>query len=146
MRPMKGFRWIGLLGLLCVMGFLLALHWNPLESEKNRALSLNPNEYQRLDDTSVGLSASTSQTVSKEKIISLISRGEKSDIEWTSRTPAAKRVRRIFPDPIFLTENPVLKKGDILEIAPFDDAIFSAKINGRSRNQSSLKTLPTSTK
>ncbi len=72
--------------------------------------------------------------------VPLISGGEKTDISWTSRTPAAKRVRRIFPDlpaPLDgsvatggkLPDEPVLKAGDMIRLALFDDAVFDAKIS-----------------
>lgn len=52
---------------------------------------------------------------------------------WTSRTPAAKRVRRIFPDPSWMTPDPVLKVGDRITLALFDDAVFDADISNVTR-------------
>jgi len=63
------------------------------------------------------------------KLIPLISGGEYTDVPWTSRTPAAKRVRRIFPDPNLLTARPVLNVGDSIQLALFEDAIFEAIIS-----------------
>jgi len=62
------------------------------------------------------------------KLVSLIVTGEESDVEWTSRTPAARRVRRITPDPALLSLDPVLQPGDLLELALFEDAVLSVKI------------------
>ncbi len=65
--------------------------------------------------------------------IPLISSGEKTDIHWTSRTPAAKRVRRIFPDLGKLPDDPVLKVGDFIQLALFEDVVFDAKISNVTR-------------
>ena len=61
--------------------------------------------------------------------IPLIAGAEKTDVPWTSRTPAAKRVRRIFPDPEMMLDKPVLKAGELIRLALFDDAVFDAKIS-----------------
>lgn len=58
----------------------------------------------------------------------LISRSEETDVVWTSQTPAAKRVRRIFPDTGWMTPDPVLKAGDVITLELFDDAVFEAEI------------------
>jgi hypothetical protein len=58
----------------------------------------------------------------------LISRSEDADAEWTSRTPAAKRVRKIFPDTKWMSPVPTLKAGDGVVLALFDDAVFEAKV------------------
>ncbi len=60
---------------------------------------------------------------------SLIVSAEENDVEWTSRTPAARRVRRITPDPSLLSPNPVLQKGDMVELALFEDAVLSLEIS-----------------
>ncbi|MFA7256119.1 MAG: M12 family metallo-peptidase [Kiritimatiellales bacterium] len=65
--------------------------------------------------------------------VALIRGGEETDVQWTSRTPAAKRVRKIFPDPSWMTPDPVLKAGDRIELVLFDDAIFDAQISNVTR-------------
>lgn len=65
--------------------------------------------------------------------VALIRGSEATDIPWTSRTPAAKRVRKIFPDPAWMTPDPVLKTGDRIELALFEDAIFDARISNVTR-------------
>lgn len=65
--------------------------------------------------------------------IPLISGSEETDVPWTSRTPAAKRVRRILPDPNMMTSDPVLKAGDSIQLALFPDAVFDAKISNVTR-------------
>ncbi len=75
------------------------------------------------------LSASPVATVKK----SLITGGAATDIPWTSRTPAALRVRRISPDEKMMAPEPVLTKGDFIELALFDDAILEAEISNVTR-------------
>ena len=58
----------------------------------------------------------------------LISGSEPTDEPWISRSPAARRVRRIFPDTSWMTPEPTLKAGDQITLSLFDDAIFDAKI------------------
>ena len=65
--------------------------------------------------------------------VPLIIGAEQTDVPWTSRTPAAKRVRRIFPDLGKLTENPVFKAGDAIRLTLFDDAVFDATISNVTR-------------
>lgn len=52
---------------------------------------------------------------------------------WESRSPAAKRVQKIVPDPAWMTSDPVLKPGDFIELALFDDAVFPARISNVTR-------------
>jgi hypothetical protein len=68
-----------------------------------------------------------------EKRISLISRSEETNVPWVSTTPAAKRVRKIFPDTSWMTPDPVLKAGDVITLSLFDDAVFDAKIGNVTR-------------
>jgi len=65
---------------------------------------------------------------SGREVFPLMAAGKETDVEWTSRTPAARRVRRIFPDPALLVPEPVLQKGDVVELALFEDTVFSAEI------------------
>lgn len=65
--------------------------------------------------------------------ISLFTGGEPADVPWTSRTPAALRVRRIFPDAKMMAPEPVLRKGDHIELALFDDAVLDAEISNVTR-------------
>lgn len=60
--------------------------------------------------------------------VCLISGGEAADALWTSRTPAAKRARKILIDPAWMTPDPVLKAGDRIVLALFDDVEFEAEI------------------
>lgn len=60
--------------------------------------------------------------------IALVSGGKPAGFEWTDRNPAAKRVRKIVPDPAWMTSSPTLKAGDVIELALFDDAVFKAKV------------------
>jgi len=69
----------------------------------------------------------------EQNVFSLMTGGQASDIGWASRTPAAKRVRCIFPDPSLLTFEPVLQKGNVIELALFEDAVFSAEISSMTR-------------
>lgn len=61
--------------------------------------------------------------------IVLISGSENADIQWTDRNPAARRVSKIFPDLDWMTPEPVLKAGDAITLALFDDAVFEAKLS-----------------
>jgi len=65
--------------------------------------------------------------------IPLFTGGEPADVPWTSRTPAALRVRRIFPDAKMMAPEPVLKTGDHIELALFDDAVLDAEISNVTR-------------
>jgi uncharacterized repeat protein (TIGR02543 family) len=65
--------------------------------------------------------------------IPLITGGAENDVSWISRTPAARRVRRIFPDEKLMSPEPVLKKGDRIELALFDDAVLDAEISNVTR-------------
>jgi hypothetical protein len=62
--------------------------------------------------------------------VALITGGEATDVPWTSKTPAAHRVRRIFPNSSLMASRSSLKKGDHLTFALFDDAVFEAQIEG----------------
>jgi len=64
---------------------------------------------------------------------SLITGGAATDIPWTNRTPAALRVRRIFPDEKLMAPEPVLAKGDSIELALFDNAVLDAEISSVTR-------------
>ena len=59
----------------------------------------------------------------------LIANSEDADIQWTDRSPAARRVRKIFPDLDWMTPEPVLKAGDAITLTLFDDAVFEAKLS-----------------
>lgn len=50
-------------------------------------------------------------------------------ILWESRSPAAVRAQLITPDPAWMTPEPVLKTGELIELALFDDVFFSARIS-----------------
>ncbi|MCC7300066.1 MAG: hypothetical protein IT583_03190 [Verrucomicrobia bacterium] len=63
----------------------------------------------------------------------LIRGGEVADVLWTGRTPAAKRARKIFPDPAWMTPEPILKVGDRITMALFDNAVFEAEISNVTR-------------
>ncbi len=65
--------------------------------------------------------------------IALISGGEPANVPWTGNSPAAKRVRRIVPDPAWMTSDPVLEEGDLITLALFDDAVFAAAISDVTR-------------
>jgi len=80
------------------------------------------------------LSIDDSQTLASmpenvREVVPLIISGEKNDAEWTRRTPAAKRVRKIIPDPSLMTAEPVLGQGDVVELALFEDMVISAEIS-----------------
>jgi len=107
---MKWRRFIVAAGAVCLLGFLIwALLPEPKESES--------------------LSLTSSETVKEESVpVALISGSEPTDVPWTSRSPAARRVRRIFPDLSWMTAAPVLKAGDVITLALFDDAVFEGRI------------------
>ena len=63
----------------------------------------------------------------------LISSSEEVDILWVGRTPAAKRVCKIVPDPVWMTSDPILTVGDVITLALFDDAVFDAEISNVTR-------------
>lgn len=54
--------------------------------------------------------------------------GEEADGAWAG-TPAAKRVRKLLVDRAWMTPNPTLVVGDLITLALFDDAVFSARIS-----------------
>ena len=54
---------------------------------------------------------------------------EETDVTWSSHTSAACRVHRVFPDPALMTSEPVLQKGEKLQLALFDDVVFSTEIS-----------------
>ncbi len=112
---MKWQRFILAAGVVCLLGFLIwALFPEAKESESPPLAS--------------------SQTVEEEAVpIALISGSEPTDVPWASRSPAARRVRRIFPDPSWMTADPVLKAGDVITLALFDDAVFEAKLSNVTR-------------
>ncbi len=70
---------------------------------------------------------------SRPEKIPLITGGAASDILWTDRTPAALRVRRIFPDEKLMASEPVLKVGDHITLALFDDAVLDAEVSNVTR-------------
>jgi hypothetical protein len=61
--------------------------------------------------------------------LSLLSGGGSTDVPWTGKSPAAKRARRVNPDPVWMTTDPVLKEGDRITLALFEDAVFDATIS-----------------
>jgi hypothetical protein len=116
----KNFKTVLLILAVCAVGFLLLRR------------SAAPQEKAASATVASGLfPAGTEACLSKS--IPLIRGGEAADIPWTSRTPAAKRVRKIFPDLTWMTPEPVLKAGDHIELALFDDAIFEAEISNVTR-------------
>ena len=117
---MKNFKTVLLILAVCAVGFLLLRR------------SAAPQEKAASATVASGLfPAGTEARLSKS--IPLIRGGEATDIPWTSRTPAAKRVRKIFPDLAWMTPEPVLKAGDHIELALFDDAVFKAEISNVTR-------------
>lgn len=75
------------------------------------------------------LAETTEESTVEPELVPLFLSSEKTDFKWTSRTPAARRVRRVFPDPALMSSEPVLQKGEKLELALFDDAVFSTEIS-----------------
>lgn len=70
---------------------------------------------------------------SEDSAAELISGSENADIQWTDRNPAAKRVRKIYPNPEWMTPEPVLKAGGVITLALFEDAVFEAKLSDVTR-------------
>ncbi len=101
-------------------------HQNPVEES---SLLSDYQGFSPLDSESKNVPVMTTRPSGGKETISLISSGEETDFKWTSRTPAAKRVRLITPDSKWLNAKPRLKTGDTIELALFDDAVFSAKIS-----------------
>ncbi len=60
---------------------------------------------------------------------SLFKGGRSTLFEWIRTTPAARRIREVFPDPDLMSPVPVLQQGELLELALFEDAVFSAVIS-----------------
>ncbi len=117
---MKNFKTVLLILAVCAVGFLLLRR------------SAAPQEKAASETVASGvLPAGTGDGISES--IPLICGGEATDIPWTSRTPAAKRVRKIFPDLAWMTPEPVLKAGDHIELALFNDAVFKAEISNVTR-------------
>jgi len=78
---------------------------------------------------SESLLLTSSGTVEDEPVpVALISGSEPTNVPWTSRAPAGRRVHRIFPDLSWMTADPVLKAGDIITLALFDDAVFEGRL------------------
>lgn len=120
LRPVKNFKTVLLILAVCVVGFLLLRR------------SAAPQEKAASATVASGLfPAGTEACLSKS--IPLIRGGAAADIPWTSRTPAAKRVRKIFPDLAWMIPETVLKAGDHIELALFDDAVFKAEISNVTR-------------
>jgi hypothetical protein len=63
----------------------------------------------------------------------LIAGATDEPVEWSGRNPAAKRARKISPDESWMTGEPVLKAGDLIELTLFDDAVFEAEIRNVTR-------------
>jgi len=117
-----------LLGLFLFVAVERPAHLSPQNSREIRAVLSEDQVSPLINPDPQSMLAMTAMSPVEPPVISLISGGEETDFEWTSRTPAAKRVRRTFPDPQLLTAEPVLEKGDTIELALFDNAVFSAKI------------------
>ena len=104
---------------VCIAGILFLRPGAPKEEPTSTVADLSPSSIEPAPAYSLP--------------VVLIRSGEETDVPWTSRTPAAKRVRKIFPDPAWMTPEPVLKAGDLITLALFDDAVFNAKISNATR-------------
>jgi hypothetical protein len=65
--------------------------------------------------------------------INLLLGSKETDYQWSSLTPAARRIRKVTPDISLMQADPVFKKGDLLSLPLFDDAVFSAEITSVTR-------------
>jgi hypothetical protein len=102
---------------VCAAGFLL----------------FRPNTPQKEPVTAAGSFSAQPEENADFKPVELIRSSESMDRVWTGRTPAAKRVRKIVPDTAWMTPDPVLKAGDSVRLALFDDAVFDAQIRNVTR-------------
>jgi hypothetical protein len=118
---MKGFKW--LLGAVLLCGMAVWLNGRFVAPSGGTAPA-------SLSDPVQTLASITGQelAVPHDSVVLFIG-GEETDVPWTSRTPAAKRVREIFPDPAWMTPEPSLTIGDVITLALFDDVTFTAKIS-----------------
>jgi len=111
---------------LCVAGFLfLRVHSGA------RSAGIFEPSGQAADSAYTG--AAQQASVPIRAPVALIQSGEETPVPWTRRTPAAKRVRRIFPDPAWMTPDPSLKVGDLIRLELFEDAVFEAEIRNVTR-------------
>lgn len=109
-------RFILLLLLLVPVLFVLTKRAGPVEKSAapvsfQEESSLQPEQRARAVSTTV-----------------LIEGGKPTGFQWTGRSPAAKRIREIFPDPDWMMPKPVLQAGDLITLALFDDAVFEASV------------------
>jgi hypothetical protein len=124
--------------LTLIAASLLFAGWRLLHGtgRKQPMVSEPPESMPQSIQQNAALSAEVPSSVTKtdaDVSASLITGSSETDVPWTSRTPAAKRVRKMEIDPAWMTPEPLLKSGDIIELALFDDAVFKARISNVTR-------------
>ena len=119
MRSLKVF---GLMLIVCLVGIILLMK---MEFVDDADISSSV-PVERVD----GLSIETHEpSIAVQREVSLFSGSAVADIQWTSRTPAAKRIQKIFPDTSWMTPEPTLTPGDMIHLDLFDDVSVDAEIS-----------------
>ncbi len=133
---MRSFKITLLILAVCAAGFLFFYPVLPKDSLSAKvepsSTSVKPPENLKPEEIQSSVPVMQMGSSNVEAVV-LIQSGEATDMPWTSRTPAAKRVRRIFPDEKIMAPNLVLKTGDHIELALFDDVVFYAEISNVTR-------------